>query len=414
MAYKKYFLYKKQYSVDGGVTWLDVEPTVKVPSGQSIGTYDTYADCEEGLPTSYNRYVYERANGETGVSECDSDGVLDWYELRQIDENYDTIVKMTIGECIDTIDDRGLGYLKVLNTVDMSNSSVVSIGKYGLSPYWGSTYQTALTGVTLSPMLETIGEGAFRYCKAIRTLDFPSTVTSIDKYAFADCIALYDIRSLSGTQITKIESYTFSGDTSLVRISLPSTCRQIDFAAFRECSALRTFDFKNVTTLGGQAFLACSSLSSVTITNGTNTIPSQCFMHCSGMTSLSLPNSIVTIDDSAFYNCSSLTGHITLPSSLVTIGSQAFWNTNFTSVTIPSNVATIGAHAFAYVHMDYAECLATIPPTLAATNVFGSPDSYEYTYPIYVPDEAYEEYCLSTNWKAYADGGRLKPLSQKP
>jgi len=414
MAYKKYFLYKKQYSVDGGITWLDVEPIEKVPSGQSIGTYDTYADCEEGLPTSYNRYVYERANGETGVSECDSDGVLDWYELHQIDENYDTIVKMTIGECIDTIDDRGLGYLKVLSTVDMSNSSVSSIGNYGLSPYWGSSYQTALTGVTFSPMLQTIGEGAFNSCKAIRTINLPNTVTSIGVGAFSNCTALYDISSLSGTQITKIDRGTFSGDTSLVRISIPTTCREIDHAAFSGCTNLRTFDFKNVTTLGSLAFIYCSSLSSVTLTNGTNTIPAMCFSHCSGMTNLSLPNSIITIDDSAFYGCSSLTGHITLPSSLVTLGNMAFWGTNFSSVTLPSNLATIGSNAFAYVHMDYAECLATIPPTLAAANVFGSPDSIEYTYPIYVPDEAYEEYCLSTNWKAYADSGRLKPLSQKP
>ena len=85
-------------------------------------------------PAAYNRYVYERANGETGVSECNSDSVLDWYELHQADENHDTIVKITVGECIDTIDERGFGYLKVLSTVDMSKSSVVSIGKFAFSP----------------------------------------------------------------------------------------------------------------------------------------------------------------------------------------------------------------------------------------------------------------------------------------
>lgn len=365
-------------------------------------------------PTSHNRYVYERANGETGVSECNSDSVLDWYELDKIDENNDTIVKMTIGECIDTIDERGFGYLKVLSTVDMSKSSVVSIGKLAFSPYWGISQQAALTGVTFSPMLQTISEEAFKSCKAIRTINLPNTVTSISKGAFSDCTALYDISSLSGTQITIINGSTFNGDSSLVKVSIPTTCREIGGGAFSGCTNIRTFDFKNVTTFGPLAFVDCSSLSSVTLANGTNTIPSLCFENCSGIKSLSLPNSIITIGEMAFYNCSNLTGHITLPSSLVTLDNNAFYNTNFSSVTLPSNLATIGQLAFDGVHMDYAECLATIPPNLKSANAFGSYNSSLFTYPIYVPDESYEEYCQSTNWKNYADVGRLKPLSQKP
>ena len=365
-------------------------------------------------PAAHNRYVYERANGETGVSECNSDSVLDWYELNQIDENYDTIVKMTIGECIDTIDDRGLGYLKVLSTVDMSKSSVVSIGDNAFSPYWGVSYQNSLTGVTFSPMLQTIGGGAFKYCKAIRTINLPNTVTSIGVGAFSKCTGLYDISSLSGTQITKIDGNIFEDDNSLVKVSIPTTCKEIGPSAFNGCTNLRTFDFKNVTTFAPLSFYNCSSLSSVTLANGTNTIPASCFGRCSSIKSLSLPNSIITIGENAFYGCSSLTGHITLPSSLVTLGNSAFWNTNFSSVTLPSNLATIGSDAFYEVHMDYAECLATIPPKLESVNVFGGYNGSEFTYPIYVPDEAYEEYCQSTNWKNYADVGRLKPLSQKP
>ena len=127
-----------------------------------------------------------------------------------------------------------------------------------------------------------------------------------------------------------------------------------------------------------------------------------------------MPNSIITISESAFFGCSGLTGHITLPSSLATLGKYAFYNTNFSSVTLPSNLATIGPLAFDEVIMDYAECLATIPPKLESANAFGAYYNNKFKYPIYVPDESYEEYCQSTNWKDYADVGRLKPLSQKP
>lgn len=45
MAYKKYYLYKKQVSYDQGETWEDVTPAEYIPSGDSIGSYDTLEEC---------------------------------------------------------------------------------------------------------------------------------------------------------------------------------------------------------------------------------------------------------------------------------------------------------------------------------------------------------------------------------
>jgi hypothetical protein len=43
MAYKKYYLYKKQVSYDQGETWEDTGEYA--PSGSSIGTYSTLEEC---------------------------------------------------------------------------------------------------------------------------------------------------------------------------------------------------------------------------------------------------------------------------------------------------------------------------------------------------------------------------------
>lgn len=48
MIYKKYNTYKKQYSVDNGVTWMDVTPMEVIVSGDPVGQYETYQECEFG------------------------------------------------------------------------------------------------------------------------------------------------------------------------------------------------------------------------------------------------------------------------------------------------------------------------------------------------------------------------------
>jgi len=59
MSYSKYYLYKKQYSNDSGVTWYDVTPLEQVPSGNPIGTYETLEECQgQTPPTPYeNQYL---------------------------------------------------------------------------------------------------------------------------------------------------------------------------------------------------------------------------------------------------------------------------------------------------------------------------------------------------------------------
>lgn len=50
MAYNKYYIYKEMVSNDEGVTWLYTGN--EAPSGNSIGVYQTLAECEGSLPPS--------------------------------------------------------------------------------------------------------------------------------------------------------------------------------------------------------------------------------------------------------------------------------------------------------------------------------------------------------------------------
>ena len=83
----------------------------------------------------------------------------------------------------------------------------------------------------------------------------------------------------------------------------------------------------SVTTIGGSAFVYCSSLTSVPIPNSVTTIGVDAFSGCSSLTSVTIPNSVTTIGRWAFSSCSSLTS-VTIGNSVTTIGESAFTNNN--------------------------------------------------------------------------------------
>lgn len=78
MLYKKYYVYKQQYSEDGGRTWKDTDPLITTPSGDSIGEYATLEECQgtSPTPTGCTAFIVDggtwdnvAASGETA---CDS------------------------------------------------------------------------------------------------------------------------------------------------------------------------------------------------------------------------------------------------------------------------------------------------------------------------------------------------------
>ena len=74
----------------------------------------------------------------------------------------------------------------------------------------------------------------------------------------------------------------------------------------------------SVTSIGEEAFRACSSLNSVTISNNVTSIGKSAFNSCSSLISFTIPSNIVHIGESAFENCTNLTS-IVIPNSITSI-----------------------------------------------------------------------------------------------
>lgn len=100
-----------------------------------------------------------------------------------------------------------------------------------------------------------------------------------------------------------------------------------------------------VTSIGGDAFSDCSSLTSVTIPVGVTSIDAFAFTWCNNLTSVVIPFGVTSIGNNAF-GCCGLTS-VTIPDSVTKIGALAFSNCkNLTNITIPGSVTWIGDLAF--------------------------------------------------------------------
>jgi uncharacterized repeat protein (TIGR03803 family) len=119
-----------------------------------------------------------------------------------------------------------------------------------------------------------------------------------------------------------------------------------------------------VTSIGANAFISWSNLTSVTLPNGITSIGADAFYGCYGLTNVMIGNSVTNIGGGAFEYCTNLASVI-FGNHLLNLGGSAFYDTGLTNVLIPSSVTSIGNGAF-------EDCLHLIAITVDSGNLFYS------------------------------------------
>ena len=134
------------------------------------------------------------------------------------------------------------------------------------------------------------------------------TITSYDyDLGGANVVIPYEI---NGIPVTAIGGFAFSdGDTRIgdpiTSVIAPKSATSIGGNAFEGCESLTSVSFPSVTSIGGGAFADCGSLTSVSFPSETS-IGSGAFYNCVKLTSVSFP-SVTSIGYSAFGGCVKLT-----------------------------------------------------------------------------------------------------------
>lgn len=247
------------------------------------------------------------------------------------------------------------GYIdgeRVAEINSMPNLAALNISEVKMD---GGIYDNAFCGnrtisdILLPDDLTVVGDRAFSSAK-LRSLNIPSTVTRIGRYAFS-----YNA-SLTGElvippKVTSIGEYAFFETNLSGKLSLPNTLKKIQNGTFASCTRLNgNIIFPNdIEEIGESAFAGCSGFSgSLTIPNGITNISSSAFNGCSGLNgNLILHNGISDIGDGAFSGCK-FTGELILPEDLQIIRDWAFMGNKFGGkLIIPVHVRSIGRGAFA-------------------------------------------------------------------
>ena len=151
--------------------------------------------------------------------------------------------------------------------------------------------------------LTSIPEGAFAYCKNLKTIKLPSTITSIGDEAFYNCQSLTNIEGLDRCNLKSIGSATFSNCKALENLDFSqSTFTNVPSKAFNGCSALAKITLPNtLTTIGGYAFYACYSIPQLDLSNtALTTLENYALYQMRETTKFSLPDSISSIGTHAF------------------------------------------------------------------------------------------------------------------
>ena len=181
-----------------------------------------------------------------------------------------------------------------------------------------------------------IGNGAFRGCDSLTSINIPNSVTNIGNKAFWGCESLTSINI--PTSVTHIGNSAFSFCYSLTSINIPTSVTHIGNSAFMWCDSLTSINIPNsVTNIGDYAFHYCKSLISINIPNSVTNIGIYAFFRCESLTSIKIPNSVTNIGDSAFDNCSSLTSS-NIQNSVTYIGYKAFHYCNNLPFKIKSDI----------------------------------------------------------------------------
>jgi len=228
----------------------------------------------------------------------------------------------------------------------------------------------------------TIGEIAFAHQRKLTGVTIPSSVTSIEYYAFDSCYNLNTV-SLPIDGLQNIEDYAFSACLSLANIAIPYSVTNIGSSAFSTCANLSmitvnesnavysstngvlfdkyqttvvqypggkagsTYTIPNsVTTIGDESFADCHNLNTMIIPDSVTNIEHYAFGGCYNLTNITIGSGVTCIGETAFYQCTGLTS-LSIPNSVTNIGGWAFCNSwNLTLMTIGNGVTHIGESAF--------------------------------------------------------------------
>lgn len=272
--------------------------------------------------------------------------------------------KASNGSVFSSIDDKNfyLDYIKY--TVKEGHLAVTGYDKSGFKGVANIVSSITYKG-NFYEVLE-ISDRAFNNCDGLISVSIPTCVTKIGSYAFGGCYNLtsMDIKDLSAW--CKISFYNYASNPLLFvhhlylngkevkDLNIPTDVTKINSYTFTGCNSLNSITIhKNVTSIGRSAFAYCGGLTNITVEEGNSNYDSR--ENCNaiiqkstnallvGCSKTVIPNNVTSIESDAFKGCERLES-LTIPTNVISIGYEAFSDCNgITSLRIEDGTQKLEA-----------------------------------------------------------------------
>ena len=314
---------------------------------------------------------------------------------------------------------------------ELNGHRVTGIGEMAFA------FNSSLTFISIPDSVTSIGDDAFFLCDSLTSATIPDSVAMVGLNPFFGCSKLTKILiSSSHPALALVDDVLFSkAEKRLIcyfpsktesSYAIPKGIVSIGGHAFMGCSSLTSVSIPDsVTSIEDHTFDNCSNLTSVTIPDSVNVVGSNPFSACVKLTNIlisphhpalaladgvlfskadkrliyylpsktensyAIPQGIVSIGYGAFGDCKNLTS-VSIPDSVTSIGEQAFFGCcSLTSITIPDSVTSIGEQAFDYC---YSLTSVTLPDSITSIGEDAFADCGGLTLTVN-PGSYAEQYC---------------------
>ena len=216
-----------------------------------------------------------------------------------------------------------------------------------------------------SSSIETLREQAFAGCPSLQSVPDFSNISNLPKYVFYTCGKLEKV--IFSSKLTAVGVYSFDRCYSLQSAGDLSNVKSVGDYSFRGCEILEfnPTDFSQITSVGYVCFAGCTKLESIDLSNATiksQNKESDAFSGCTSLKTVTFPKTATEIPAGIFWNCINLETVVFNEASKITfIGNSAFGKCHKLK-TFPniSAVTSIGSGAFTQCYSLEIERL-TIP-----------------------------------------------------
>lgn len=259
--------------------------------------------------------------------------------------------------------------------------------------------------------VEEIGNYAFAYCYGLTDLVLPNVI-NVGENAFREDEYYFEnggtggLHTISMPIVQTIGQEAFRCCALLTYVNIP-LANEIGYYSFSRCYSLQQIDLSNVTIIGDEAFYMETelwrsngslypSLSRVFLSDELTKIPYKCFSRCP-IAEFNFPSALQRIEYEAFNYC--VMNDVVLPEGIVYVDGSNFPNAN--SITIPSSMREFRSMSSnwrtIYCH--------SVDPNINTS--FGGHSSELGNMTLYVPAVSLNAYRAHNNWYYF---GQILPL----